>query len=63
MQDYLEKAYERARKTDLENRRFHAEMQRVDSINRQISAVLQIYSCAPFFLALSGLSINQPSKN
>lgn len=63
MQDYLEKAYERARKTDLENRRFHAEMQRVDLINKAVSITLATYAGNQAVLACAGISINQPSTN
>lgn len=58
MQDYIEKAREQVIQMELENMKFHAKMQRVDSINNAISAALQVYRGTQMVLALSGLTSN-----
>lgn len=62
MQDYIEKAYQQMQEAELENIRIHAEMQRVELINKAISNALLTYAGSQVVLACAGLSINQPSS-
>jgi len=62
MQDYLENAYRKAQEMELENVRFHSEMQRFEFINKAISNALLIYAGCHAVLACSSVSINQPSS-